>query len=449
MIAQWRCLNTAGPMAASEQLHMAAQMGNKLGVDTQQTTEQPECSNAQPIPPAVSIMEVVQQAPRLMELLTPECVKALTATCTQLRQDFRYRVTTIRMTNEQDQAMLFADKWPNLVMVVISTTVSNKGHMSRKLFTPYLSEREWAIMVRIQVDESPGDPTNWIFKQSVALVVTASHQSSQDMDTKAYGVALARLATEWVAKTRYIFVSLTSESACMNPFKHLHMGDWPCLERVMCLGQHGHELPVSCFWGEHSSNLQIFKIMLCSLGADIMQSLVTTCPHLFDLSLMCCKIDTPALACLNQARFSRLYSLNMSNTLLGWSGVQSLSSCDLPSLQTLTLNNINMSGLAAMYLAQGQWPKLKQLHLFDNQLNIEAVAYLVKGAWPLLQELGLSWTCVSEDAFDVLGVVDACKQLESTQPSNNRSYESILFLRSSFLVWPRLKALTILCYSIV
>jgi len=85
------------------------------------------------MPPAVSVMEVVQQAPRLMELLTAECVKALTATCTQLRQDFRHCVTTIKRKNEQDQAMLFADKWPSLVMVVISTTVSITEQLSRNL----------------------------------------------------------------------------------------------------------------------------------------------------------------------------------------------------------------------------------------------------------------------------------------------------------------------------
>lgn len=108
-----------------------------------------------------------------------------------------------------------------------------------------------------------------------------------------------------------------------------------------------------------------------------------------------------------------------------------------------------MSRLAAMYLAQGRWPNLKQLHLFDNQLGAEAVAYLVKGAWPLLQELGLSWNCVPEAAFTVLDVNDTCKQLQSTQPSNKSFCESIPLLRSGFLVWPRLKALTIECYSIV
>jgi len=86
---------------------------------------------------------------------------------------------------------------------------------------------------------------------------------------------------------------------------------------------------------------------------------------------------------------------------------------------------------------------MKGLHLFDNQLNVEAVAYLVKGEWPLLEELNLSRTCVPEAAFEVLGVIDACKQFESTQPNYRQAFKQCLLLRSSLLVWPQLKALTV------
>jgi len=120
-----------------------------------------------------------------------------------------------------------------------------------------------------------------------------------------------------------------------------------------------------------------------------------------------------------------------------------LSSCDLPALQRLTLNNANLSALAAMHLAQGCWPKLMHLDLSDNQLNVEAVAYLVRGEWPLLQELSLLWTCVPEAALAVLGVADACKQFESTQPNYRQAFKQCLLLRSSLLVWPQLKALTV------
>ena len=76
-------------------------------------------------------------------------------------------------------------------------------------------------------------------------------------------------------------------------------------------------------------------------------------------------------------------------------------------------------------------------------LNAEAIAYLVNGGWPLLRELGLSWTCVPEAGFKVLGVVNARKQFESTQPNYTHGIEQRVLLRSSFLVWPKLKELTI------
>ncbi len=284
-----------------------------------------QVGGAQPIAPAVSFMEVVHEAPRLMELMTPECLKALTATCTQLRQDFRQRVTTITMTNEQDQAMLLADKWPSLVMVVISYTFSLDEKLAwyqerlttRKFFTSYLSKREWATIMRIKVEEGDVTVSESSFNQSEALVVRARHQSSQDMNIKAYGVALARLATEWEAKARRFFLASEFESADLNPFKHLHMGNWPCLERIDCFGECGDELPVSCFWGEHLPNLRNVHMVWCSLGANIVQRLVTTCPHLCSLTLTECKVDAAALACLRQAYFSRPGNLSINTTPQG------------------------------------------------------------------------------------------------------------------------------------
>lgn len=223
------------------------------------------------------------------------------------------------------------------------------------------------------------------------------------------------------------------------------MGDWPCLDSIICQADYGNAPPVSCFWGESSSNVRTFEMMQCSLAADMIQSLVTTCPHLCDLSLTDCKIDAAALACLNQARFSTLDNLSITDAPLAWSSVRSLSSCDLPALQRLTLDNTNLSALAVMHLAQGCWPNLTHLDLFDNQLNVEAVAHLIKGKWPLLHKLSLSWTCVSEAAFEVLGVADARKQFENKMSCKRLPCRNmpVALLRSSFLVWPRLKTLTV------
>ncbi len=144
--------------------------------------------------------------------------------------------------------MLFAHKWPRLVMVVISTTFSTeqlKQQPSSNRFRSCLSEEEWATLVSIETKGSSDGPSSWRsgFKRNVALLA-ARHQSSQNLDTKAHGVALARLAAQWAAKTQLILTSLTSESAYVNAFRHLRMGEWPCLERIMCRGSYGNALPV-------------------------------------------------------------------------------------------------------------------------------------------------------------------------------------------------------------
>ncbi len=263
------------------------------------------------------------------------------------------------------------------------------------------------------------------------------------MDIKAHGSALARFATRWEAKTRSMYMNLDSDSIRIDPLKHLQTSKWPCLEFITCHGKYGNALPISCFSGENSSNLQFVAMSQCSLAVEAVQSLVATCPYLYGLSLAACKLAAAALTCLSQARFLSLKNLNLSGNSLGWLGVQSLSSCHLPALQWLTLTDTNVNALAAMHLARGCWPNLQQLHLFDNQLNAEAIAYLINGDWPLLRELGLLRTCVPEAVFEVLGVVNACKQFESTQPKYTYGIKQCLLLRSSFLVWPKLKELTI------
>ena len=396
---------------------------------------------AEPVSPAITILEVVQQAPRLMELLTPEGVKALTATCKQLRQGLRCSVTTIRIANHQATGMLQADKWPSLVKVVVSSTHNVGQEQSENHPESYLPKKDWSTLLSLTGHQAFTNDVSLV-RQSVALVVRASHQSSQDLDTRAHGIALARFAKAWQGKTQSICMYLNSNSPHMDPVKRLQTGSWPHLWFIICHGNPGNALPISCFWGEGSSNMKHAEMSHCHLDAEAVQSLVTGCPHLSVLTLAGCKLEAAALSCLNQARLSRLERLDLSKNPLGWSGVWSLSSCHLPALLWLSLDDTNLNALAAMYLAQGQWPKLEHLRLCDNQLNVEAVAHLVKGQWPLLQKLGLSWTYVPEAAFAVLGVVDACKQFEK-HGSDKLHFLPVCLERSGFFVWPRLHILTV------
>ena len=259
--------------------------------NVQYVARQPDHRGAQVTFPAITIFDVVQQAPRLLESLTPEGVKALTATCAQLRQDFRSSVTVIQVTNEQDTALLCADKWPSLVMVVTSTTFALGDTLCSDRFKSNLTDKGWSVIVLLQPLNSLNDPTVWMSagQQNVALIVNASHQNSPDIDTKAHGSALARFATEWEAKTRSMYMNLESKSVHMHPSKHLQISKWLCLESITCHGNYDIALPISCFSHESSSNIQFATLSLCSLDAEAVQSLITVCPLLYGLTLAACK----------------------------------------------------------------------------------------------------------------------------------------------------------------
>ena len=286
--------------------HTAVQVGNVKDISVQRVAKQPGHQGSLLTFPAITIFDLVQQAPRFLEMLTPEGVKALTATCTQLRQDFRSRVISIQITNDQDTAVLCADKWPSMVMVVVSTTVALGEGLCGDRLKSYLFDQGWSTIVRLQLEQLPDGPTNQRSGglQSAVLIVRASHQSSQDMHTRAHGSVLARFAIRWEAKTQSMRLFLDSDSVCVDPSRHLHMGKWSCLESIICHGRCGNALPVSCFWDDSSSDIHIIIMNMCSLGANMIQCLVTTCPHLYNLYFSACTIKAAALACLNQARFS-------------------------------------------------------------------------------------------------------------------------------------------------
>ena len=147
-------------------------------------------------------------------------------------------------------------------MVVISSTFSDhvKDYLSNTTVYPHenqfgdharsnLSDKGWSTIVRLHFEKTRDDKRKsgiWASagRESVALLVSASHQSSPDMDTKAHGSALARFASRWEAKARVMWMVQDSQSARKDPLKHLHVGQWPRLRGIICHGQPGIALPV-------------------------------------------------------------------------------------------------------------------------------------------------------------------------------------------------------------
>ena len=74
---------------------------------------------------ALSIIEVLREAPRLLEVMPHKIVKQFTATCSQLRHEFRRQVISITINSAEDAAALSAKNWPCLVEVCLKDCTSS------------------------------------------------------------------------------------------------------------------------------------------------------------------------------------------------------------------------------------------------------------------------------------------------------------------------------------
>ena len=65
-----------------------------------------------------SFVEVLHEAPTILEELPPKALKALSATCRSLRTSFCAQVKVISLSNVEEAFKLCCTTWPRLLMVV-------------------------------------------------------------------------------------------------------------------------------------------------------------------------------------------------------------------------------------------------------------------------------------------------------------------------------------------
>jgi len=116
---------------------------------------------------ALSIFEILQEAPRLLEVMPRDIAKQFTATCSQLRHEFRRQVISITINSAEDAAALSAKDWPCLVEVclkdctssAVSTILSNNRMKRLQYFTlqdhnlaaetdSAFANNDWSCMLR-------------------------------------------------------------------------------------------------------------------------------------------------------------------------------------------------------------------------------------------------------------------------------------------------------------
>ncbi len=76
---------------------------------------------------AVTLLDVVHAAPRLLETLPPESLKALSATCSFLHTWICTQVTALTLPISDHLTLLQPQQWPSLCVVWITVTAGTSG----------------------------------------------------------------------------------------------------------------------------------------------------------------------------------------------------------------------------------------------------------------------------------------------------------------------------------
>ncbi|KAL3151074.1 hypothetical protein ABBQ38_012944 [Trebouxia sp. C0009 RCD-2024] len=334
------------------------------------------------------LIEVLLQAPNLLDELPPAARKSLSATCRSLRTHFRAQATIITVSDPRDVSKIRCTAWPQLMAVQCSAAV--KEFKSQLL-------SEWEFMMQIRIVRL--SPTSTL----TALLIGAAQQHHTplgELSSKHYATLSALLAKHTPGG---MGVTLQGPLVDCKVLQCLTDQHGPNLNNIHTCDSPRLGLERPSFMVVTNS-LRSVAIKDSCLNAAMPLWLGSALPQLESLCLIGNQLDHDALSAISQATWSRLDHLNMSSSMLGLTGMKHLVSWSLPSLAVLSLDHTGIDAPAARCLAQGCWPALYMLDLEGNNIGASGVSHLVRGNWPLLTRLVLSDPGLDGEAFLYLGI---------------------------------------------
>ena len=336
--------------------------------------------------PTPSFIDVLHEAPAVLERLPPAGLKNLSATCRSLRTLFCAQVTAITVTTSADASKLCSRKWPQLVMVVHTSGSKLKGNLSA----------QWECMMKLTVTTATSP-----FSSKTAVLVS-SHRQLHDLSSQ-HCAALSGFAD----KHRHTAQNVTlwgPLSGC-RIFQCLEKYNWPLLKRFNMIASPQLDVDSASRFLTHS--LTHIHVADSCFDAPALFKKITEWPRLVSIQLLNNQLDANAVSAMTHAKWPFLHTLNLSFNKLGLVGVQHLVSCAWPCLGVLKLDQACIDALALQCLACGHWPRLWHLSLDGNPVNTTGISYLVQVNWPMLRQLWLPGQGLDKKAYLLLGIVKA------------------------------------------
>ena len=309
---------------------------------------------------SVTLLDVLCQVPVLPEKLDAGSQKALSATCKSCRLKFTAQVQIVTVAHEQDCALVFQRRWPQLCMVVLQRgdAVCALLHPSSLIRTTNLqisaASNTWAAVSMLR-------PLQRHDAIDLPWAQLAAHQLGHQMRFRWPSMALFKmslvrdldgLGLEIISQlvkgtwTQLVHLSLSDCNLKAEGFLILSQGIWPSLK---CLDVSGN-----CLDAE--------GMALLAKGNWPLLTFITLS---FDPT-------TAAIAHLSAANW-RITKLVIKHTPFSADMAAELADLQFPNLSTLVLRGSGLTAAAVSELARADWPSLTTLSLDHDDLDAMAV----------------------------------------------------------------------------
>ena len=332
-----------------------------------------------------SLLEVLHEAPSLLEALPSEACKSLSATCRSLRTSFCAKVRIIWVSDAKGASKLCCTVWPNLLMVVCTPGFILASNL----------KAHWDVMMEISLCD--------VQDQTAVLVRSYQGVRPQLMDLPyQHSAALSNFADKH--RRNAITMTLRGPLVRCGAVRLLMLDCWPTLEALRVEAVPQLEAESMSHFSTSLPNLASLSIKHCCPAALELSILGLAWPQLSSLNLSHNQLDANFMSIMPQARWTHLHVLELDSNMISAAGIQHLVACSLPLLEYLQLSNTGVDEPALCYLAKGQWPSLYLLDLTHNNIGAKGISYLVQGCWPSLASLFLSKQGLDEEVCSLLGI---------------------------------------------
>lgn len=346
-------------------------------------TKQQQSSTACAKATASAFLDIIHQAPRLLELLAADSLKALAATSRNLREVVHCQVTVISLKHEEDIAWLIKGSWPHLSMVIL-----HDQEYAYSRFSALLSHK-WRLRARVNLSLRSFGAVD-----VVLLIEPLQHPQLRASDSyQLFVKPLKRLLHgEWSRLKRLDVSDIKPGALGAAVLAELNQGDWPLLSSLELNDNQLDAKSISELIKGNWTALESLDLSSNKLDTEAMEQLVKgNWPALKYLWLSINPLlDGTAISQLSRAKWPQLHDLSLSYTRVTVEMMEQLVKLPLPKLRTLSLSGSGLDEAVVAVLSKGQWPALRSLRLTENDISATAMAHLAGAHFPMLRLLDLS-----------------------------------------------------------